>query len=274
MKLGGSLRRSRSAGTKAGGRSKKKPGVIASRLALFRNRRFFLGLSLLTVLGFGGGYGVSTQLLFPAPPPPGDLTRVPNLSGETLAELSGILSQVGLVLGEVDSLRHPTIPHGIVLGQSPLSGQLALVGDTVRVAVSMGAEERPVPDIMRLRADRAQIVLEATGFDVVVDSVESEIPRGSVVAMDPEAGTEATVPQEVLLTVSMGPPMVEMPLLLGLPEEQAMAVADSLGLVVAEVETRFRFGRDQGLVVEQEPPAATLVERGAAVRLVVGRRGG
>jgi beta-lactam-binding protein with PASTA domain len=67
--------------------------------------------------------------------------------------------------------------------------------------------------------------------------------------------------------------MVEMPLLLGLEEEQAVAVLDSLGLSVSEVETRFRFGRDQGLVVEQEPPAATMVERGAAVRLVVGRRG-
>ena len=168
----------------------------------------------------------------------------------------------------------PTIPEGIILGQSPLSGQLSLVGDTVRVAVSLGSEERPVPDVMRLRADRAQIVLEATGFEVVVDSVESEFPRGSVVAMDPEAGTEATVPREVILIVSMGPPMVEMPLLLGLQEEQAIEVVDSMGLGVAEVETRFRFGRDQGLVVEQEPPASTLVERGAAVRLVVGRRGG
>jgi serine/threonine-protein kinase len=127
---------------------------------------------------------------------------------------------------------------------------------------------------MRLRGDRAQTVLEASGFPVVVDSIESELPRGSVVAMEPEAGTEATIPREIILTVSMGPPMVEMPLLLGLQEEQALAIADSLGLSVAEVETRFRFGRDQGLVVEQEPPATTLVERGAAIRLVVGRRGG
>jgi beta-lactam-binding protein with PASTA domain len=67
--------------------------------------------------------------------------------------------------------------------------------------------------------------------------------------------------------------MVEMPLLLGLQEEEAILVLDSLGLTVSDVQTRFRFGRDQGLVVEQEPPATTLVERGSAVRLVVGRRG-
>jgi beta-lactam-binding protein with PASTA domain len=275
MRLGGSLRRSRGKKRKSGGGAKKKPqGFIASRLEFLKDPRFLWQLGLLALAGFGGGYVISTQLLFPAPPPPGDLTRVPELAGEPLSAIPEILSESGLFLGMVDSLRHPTTPEGVVLGQSPLSGQLSLVGDSIRVAVSLGPEERPVPDIMRLRADRAQTVLEASGFEVMVDSIESEIPRGSVVAMEPEAGTEATLPQEIILTVSMGPPMVEMPLFLGLQEEQAMAVADSLGLVVAEVESRFRFGRDQGLVVEQEPPATTLVERGAAIRLVVGRRGG
>jgi beta-lactam-binding protein with PASTA domain len=71
----------------------------------------------------------------------------------------------------------------------------------------------------------------------------------------------------------MGPPEFEMPLLLGLSEEQARSVLDSLGLILSEVETRFRFGRDQGLVVEQEPPASATIQEGASVRLVVGRRG-
>jgi beta-lactam-binding protein with PASTA domain len=65
-----------------------------------------------------------------------------------------------------------------------------------------------------------------------------------------------------------------MPLLLGLEELEAMAVLDSLGLVVSDVREVFRFGRDQGIVVEQEPPSDTPMERGSAVRLAVGRRGG
>jgi hypothetical protein len=40
------------------------------------------------------------------------------------------------------------------------------------------------------------------------------------------------------------------------------------------VDTVFRFGRDQGIVVEQDPPADSLVQRGAGVRLSVGRAGG
>ncbi|MGW8266116.1 MAG: PASTA domain-containing protein [Longimicrobiales bacterium] len=253
---------------------KKATGVKAYLLSQFGNPRFLVWVGVLAAVGFFAGYLFSTRVLFPAPPPPGDVARVPDLSGADLTEAAGALSEVGLYLGLVDSVRHPSVLEGDIIGQSPLPGQLAGVGDTVRVAVSLGPEQRPVPDVGRLRADRARTVLEASGFQVVVDSVESERPRGRVLSREPEAGTETTVPREIRLTVSMGPPLVEMPLLIGLREEEAIAALDSAGLTLLDVETRFRFGRDQGLVVEQEPPAATLVERGSAVRLVVGRRGG
>ncbi|MFC1791876.1 PASTA domain-containing protein [Gemmatimonadota bacterium] len=275
MKLGGSIRRRRAGGKKkAAGSKKEKVGGVGGRLSFLLNPRVLWTFGALSVLGFGGGYLASTRVLFPAPPPPGDLVPVPDLSGASLPEASGSLAAAGLVLGSVDSLNHPAQRVGRILGQSPLPGQLSLVGDTVWVAMSTGPESRPVPDVLRLRADRAQVVLEASGFRVFVDSVASPIPRGGVVGMDPEPGTEAMVPQEIRLTVSLGPPMVEMPLLLGLQEEQARSVLDSLGLVVGAVETRFLFGRDQGLVVEQEPPATTSLQRGSAVRIVVGRRGG
>lgn len=269
MKLGGSIRRRR----RSGRRSRGSGDGFMGKLEFLRSGRFLLAALGLALVGFGGGYLISTQLLFPAPPPPGDVTAVPDLTGVTELSATGLLQTAGLRLGQVDSFRHPTVPEGTVVGQSPLPGQLILVGDSVRIALSLGPEERPIPDVTRLRGDRARTVLEASGFQVVVDSVESGLPRGAVVAMEPEAGTEATIPLEVILTVSMGPPMVEMPVLLGLPEEEALEVLDSLGLVPGPIETRFRFGRDQGLVVEQEPPATTMVERGSAVRLVVGRRG-
>jgi beta-lactam-binding protein with PASTA domain len=64
-----------------------------------------------------------------------------------------------------------------------------------------------------------------------------------------------------------------MPLVLGMEQAEAESVLDSLGLVVSGVEEVFRFGRDQGIVVEQEPAADTELRRGSAVRLKVGRRG-
>jgi len=236
-----------------------------------RSLGFFAALA---IVGFLGGYLITTRLVYPPPPPPGDLHPVPNLAGAFPEEVLDTLAALGLTLGAVDSLNHPTVPEGRIVGQSPLPGQLSLVGDSVWIALSVGPEQRPVPDVLRLNGDWARTVLETSGFLVTVDSVESDSPRGAVVGMDPEPGTEATIPMEVSLAVSTGPPEFEMPLLLGLPEERALSLLDSLGLEVESVETRFRFGRDQGMVVEQEPPAETMVLEGSSVRLVVGRRGG
>ena len=262
MKLGSSLRRRRGGGRKWGETVEKDPLRLA-------------GLATaIAAVAFCIGYLLATRLLFPAPETPDDLIAVPELRGmERQAALERIREE-GLVPGAVDSIRHPTTPAGRVLGQSPLPGQYAVPAGSVRVTVSRGPERRAVPDVYRLRSRHARTVLEATGFEVELDSVDHALPKGSVVTVEPEPGTEVAVPSEVKLTVSLGPPMVEMPLLLGLEETEAEAVLDSLGLVVSQKEERFRFGRDQGIVLEQDPPATTMVERGSAVRLVVGRRGG
>jgi len=259
VRLGSSIRRRREA---TGPARTRFPGRMA------------MGVLLVAAVGLGSGYFLATRVLFPAPAPPGDLVPVPDLRGSTLDEAARALEEAGLVLDGVDTLRHPTEPPGAILGQSPLPGQLALVGGSVRVAVSDGPDLQAVPEVVRLRADRARTILEATGFRVVEDSVESETPRGTVVGLEPPPGTEAALPSEVRVLVSQGPPLVEMPLLLGLREEEAAALVDSLGLALSEVETRFRFGRDVGIVVEQEPAAGELVEKGTAVRIVVGSRTG
>ncbi len=291
MKLGSSIRRRREGdgigfslrslfpGGKGGGSKKKKSGKEKGSGKQGRwwtslaEPRVLGALCLLAALGFGGGYLFSTKVIYPLPPPPGDLNPVPDLAGERPEEAVDSLSALGLVLGSVDSLAHPSIPAGTIVGQSPLPGQLFLPGDTVRIALSTGPERRPVPDVLRLQWEWARTILETSGFVVSVDSVQSDDPRGGVVGMAPEAGTAATIPMEVRISVSMGPPEFEMPLLLGLPEEQARSVLDSLGLLLRDVGTRFRFGRDQGMVVEQEPPSGTKVQEGSDVRLVVGRRG-
>lgn len=256
MKLGSSLRRRR---------GRRRNGGEIARL---------VGIGLAVVaLGLGGGYFLATELLFPAPAPPDELVEVPDLHALQRAEARDRAEAAGFVLGPLDSVHHPSLPTGAVVGQTPVAGQRVLPGDSLRLTVSLGPEEQPVPDVFRVRGDRAQAVLEATGFRVEVDSVESDEPRGSVLSLEPEPGTNVTLPGEVRLTVSLGPPRVEMPLLIGLEEEAALSRLDSLGLSVAEVATRFRFGLDQGIVIEQQPEPGTPLERGSAVRVVVGSRG-
>lgn len=226
------------------------------------------------LLGGGSGYLYATHVAFPGPQVQiADFLEVPDLQGMDLAEAEPALRERGLEVGAVDSIRHPDVPRGTILGQSPLPGQLGVIGGEVELTVSLGPGERPVPDVTRLRADRALTVLQTTGFQVVVDSIEAWVAAGRVVETDPGAGSVLTLPGEVRLTVSLGPPMVAMPNLVGLQEEDARTVLDSLGLVLGEVETAFRFGFSQGEVLEHFPRADSLVARGAEVRMVIGRRG-
>jgi beta-lactam-binding protein with PASTA domain len=266
MDLGSSLRR----------RRKNGAGWIGSLLKGGSSER---GRMLITggLLGVGGllvGYVVATQVIFPPPAPPGDLFAVPDLRGNEEEGARLAVLDAGLMVGRIDFVRHPVADSGSVVAQTPLGGQLAGPGDSIRVTFSLGPERRGVPEVIGLRADWAISLLQASGFEVQTDSIEDEEPRGMVVSVDPEVGTDLAIPGEVTLTLSLGPPMVAMPRLLGLNEAEARDSLDVLGLSLAEVEEVFRFGRDQGVVVEQTPPADSLVEVGSRVRLSVGRGGG
>lgn len=272
MRLGGSLARRR------GGRRRRPSRAAAkSKKRGWRfpevGSRMLAALGGLALLGWTGGYLISTQLLFPAPPPPGDLFEVPDMRGLGLPSARERLAGAGLRLGVIDSLSHPSVPQALIIGQSPLPGQVATPASPVRVTVSLGPQMRSVPDVTTLDEDRARIVLESSGFVVSIDTASSQVPRGRVVEIFPPADTIVALPAGIRMVVSTGPPLVPMPLVLGLAEEEAVQLLDSLGLVVSDVQEVFRFGRDQGIVVEQEPAADTELERGSEVQLSVGRRG-
>ena len=284
MKLGSSMRRRRggSSGKKPPRKppGRRKPPGSGSRgrgpslpLPGGLGRLLLLGI-VAAILGSGTGYLYATQVVFPEPEREvANFQVVPDFRGFSLNEAWQELEAMGLGEGRVDSIQHPDVEEGRILGQTPLPGQLAAPGGEVELTVSLGPERRPVPDVTRLLASRAITVLQTTGFEVEVDSVEADAPAGRVVETEPEAGEEVTLPSPVRMVVSLGPPLVELPDLVGMQEEAARVVLDSLGLEVGEVEARFRFGFSQGEVLGQLPEAGEEVPRGSVVRLEVGRRG-
>jgi len=266
VKLGGSLERRR-------GRRRYRPFETGGTGGIQVNPRVVAAGAAVILFGWLFGYLLSTRVLFPAPPPPGDLFEVPDLRGMALATARERLAGARLTLGAIDSLEHPSVAEMFILGQSPLPGQVARAESPVRVTVSLGPQRRAVPDVLNLDADRARIVLQTSGFLVSTDTMESELARGRVIEVFPPPDSVVPLPARVTILVSAGPPIVTMPLVLGLEEQAAIMLLDSLGLVVSDVEEVFRFGRDQGLVVEQEPASDMQLQRGTEVRIKVGRTG-
>jgi serine/threonine-protein kinase len=271
MKLGSSMRRRR--GKRQPSWLDEVEGKAPPAEPEDRGPRLGLIAAAVLVLGTGVGWAVATRVIFPPPPPPGDLYSVPDLYNVEVQEATRRIEEAGLTLGLVDEFQHPAVDSGRVMGQDPLPGQLAMPGRAVRLSVSMGAELRAIPDISHLRGDQARQRLEASGFVVTLDSVQSDEPRGRVVALEPPAGTQVAVPAEVRLGVSVGPPQVEMPALLGLLESEARDTLEVLGFELSAVEDQFGLEAEDGKVVGQDPSPGRVLDRGTSVRLVIGRRG-
>lgn len=284
MDLGSSIRRRRRSPRRAKGEGSADSGrwkgalrslgatvfEIVRRPSGLREHPWLLA-ALVLGAGLGAGYLVATSFFFRPPAPPPALQGVPELRGHTLGLATAALADSGLAVGRIDSIRHPRVPAGIVIGQSPLPGRTSLPAASVRVTVSLGAEVRPVPDVTRLPGSRAAAVLEQSGFVVAVDTVEAMAPAGQVIQIEPSPGTPLAIPGDVRVAVSLGPPTVPMPALAGLNQAAAVNLLAALGLVVSEIDYRYSL-LNVNQVFGQYPGPLTRVELGSEVRLVIGQR--
>ncbi|WP_448006946.1 Stk1 family PASTA domain-containing Ser/Thr kinase [Agromyces bauzanensis] len=90
-----------------------------------------------------------------------------------------------------------------------------------------------VPDVSTLLPDNATEALEDEGFRVVpAERYDPVVPQGQVSGTDPEGGAQARRGSTVTMFVSLGPRILPMPDVIGLPEAEAR---DALGdFTVAE----------------------------------------
>ena len=147
------------------------------------------------------------------------------------------------------------------------------------------AETRAVPNVVGLTEEEARDVLEREGFEVEVEDEESEEPEDTVIAQEPEAGTELEEGGTVTITVSRGPPETETETVVETETETAeretAEVPDVVGQdhveagdAVAEAgflpETYPVDSQEEaGRVVAQNPDGGTELQEGERVRLNV-----
>ncbi|MBX2971867.1 MAG: PASTA domain-containing protein [Flavobacteriales bacterium] len=133
-----------------------------------------------------------------------------------------------------------------------------------------------VPDLKGLSLDEASSMLQGRELRaMVIDSVYSdELPKGSVVDQDPDAGVEVKPGRKVYLVLNASQPkMIDMPRLVDLSKRQAISVLDIIGLKVKELQ--YKPDPCVDCVIAQlykgEPIAPDArIRRGEAITLVLG----
>ena len=207
-------------------------------------------------------------------------TKVPNVTGTPLNVAVTLLQQNGFDVGEVIRVERQA-PANEVLEQEPAASPPAKQAaedcafvtffcskPKVNLTVSAGPGQAKVPTTAGETQEEATKKIEAAGFEVAVQRVNSSsVEEGLVVHSEPKSGATATKGSTVTLLVSRGPKLTKVPVLVGTQRRGAVESLRSRGLVpsVSEEED----AAPKGQVISQSPSAGNEVEPGSTVSLVV-----
>jgi serine/threonine-protein kinase len=205
-------------------------------------------------------------------------TDVPKVTGRTLERAETRLEGEGFKIGEPREVRNDA-PADTVLEQDPIPGEVSLdcaffgffcSKPEVVLTVSTGPGSAGVPSTAGLAVGEATAKVEDAGFEAQVDRVNSDkVEEGLVIHSDPKGGTSATRGSTVVLTVSSGPKLVKVPVLVGSPRSVAVQRIRSAGFVPSVTEADS--SEPQGQVIRQAPSAGSRIEPGSTVSIVVSK---
>ncbi|MFG1658748.1 Stk1 family PASTA domain-containing Ser/Thr kinase [Micromonospora chersina] len=100
---------------------------------------------------------------------------VPNLVGKSLTDARAILGRLGLT--PVETYKDSDKPKDEILGQSPADGTGVEKGAQVKLDVSKGPAQVPVPRVVDLPCQQAKQVLESQGFPVNIQLNPNGVAR-------------------------------------------------------------------------------------------------
>lgn len=127
-----------------------------------------------------------------------------------------------------------------------------------------------VPQLLGLPEDQAVQLLAAAGLEPELERAHHDtVPQGEVVASDPAPGDSVRTDGTVVVHVSRGILMVEVPSLAELTEDDALAALEEAGLAVGEVERPWHEEVPEGTVISATPEAGESVPHTQLVDLVV-----
>ena len=156
--------------------------------------------------------------------------QVPPVTGESLAQAEARLRQVGLTPVTTSPTPSTTIPAGIVISTAPMAGTSWPKTKPVAITVSAGP---PLPDFVGQQLQAAMSAEQSGGYKInPVQDAKGTAPQGTIVRQSPAPGTAIAPGEVVTVHVSPGPPLVPVPDVQGLNENNAVQLLRQAGFKV------------------------------------------
>lgn len=127
------------------------------------------------------------------------------------------------------------------------------------------------PDVVGLAQSAAESAVVAAELTVgtITTANSATVPTGHVISQLPTAGTSVVISSPVDLVVSIGPVMVVVPDVTGMPQTDASAAISSAGLALGTVTPMMDFSVPEGQVLAQSPAAGVSVPMDSIVDITV-----
>ncbi len=209
----------------------------------------------------------STLSVVPSLGPPS--VAVPSLSGLTCGQAVTTLKADHLEGNCVTAAYNDTVPNGMLISWSYKGEQTpakAPYGSTIDMVPSMGHGPVPVPTAIS-QSDSyndALVLLQAAGLaGNEAFAPSSTVSKGNVISVNPRKGTVVLWGSTVTVTVSTGPPTVQVPNVIGETVSQATTTLQNQGLTVAGVQ-----GNPNGTAAGTSPATNTTVNAGSSVTIL------
>jgi eukaryotic-like serine/threonine-protein kinase len=237
------------------GRSKRKR----------RRGRWALGI-VLALLALGSAAWASWTYLIPHE------VDVPRVVGLTVENAQAQLEDAGLVVRMTEGRHSTKVPEGSVLAVQPAEGTSLERGDRVTLVPSLGPPPVPVPNLVGLPLADAKAALREAHLKVgeVTRAFNERFDADHVVRQSVRADAEAPLGSRIDLAVSKGPTPVPVEKVIGLHQDEAVAVLESQGFVV-DVQEEFSDRVDKGAVISQAPAKGADLQPGETVTIVVSK---
>jgi serine/threonine-protein kinase len=201
---------------------------------------------------------------------------VPDLTGKDVVAALEVANKLGLGLKISDRAFNPAAPSNHILSQDPRPGSWMKSEGILRVVVSKGLGETPVPSVQGQPWHEAKSTLERYGIRIgeVIRIHSDRATHDTVIAQSPAVGAKIMKGGTLTLLVSDGPWPVSyvMPDLRGQPQPTANEIVTAIGLRVEKVSYIDRPDARAGSVVEQRPLSGQRVATGEGVTLVLAKR--
>jgi beta-lactam-binding protein with PASTA domain len=156
--------------------------------------------------------------------------KVPDISGQQLADAESALRQSGLTVGQVHKVASSSVDAGIVVSTSPAAGLLWPQPKPVTISVSAGP---PLPNFVGQNEQAIQQWAAQNDIQLNVQQAgNSDQPQGTITQQSPAANTPITQNETVTIMVSNGPPQVSIPNVDGQSLNDARTTLHQLGFKV------------------------------------------